>query len=49
MIQVLNAGLGLRLNVSAESHYMGALGAALFAVEHMLAGRVPVARVEAVV
>jgi predicted CoA-substrate-specific enzyme activase len=49
MIQVLNTSLGLHLNVSAESHYMGALGAALFAVEDMLAGRVPVARVEAVV
>jgi predicted CoA-substrate-specific enzyme activase len=49
MIQVLNAGLGLRLNVSAESHYMGALGAALFAADHMLASRVPVAEVEEVV
>jgi predicted CoA-substrate-specific enzyme activase len=43
MIQVLNAGLGLRMNVSDESHYMGALGAALFAMDHILARRVPVA------
>jgi hypothetical protein len=27
--------------VSEESHYMGALGAALFAMDRILAGRVP--------
>jgi predicted CoA-substrate-specific enzyme activase len=48
MIQVLNAGLGLQMNVSEESHYMGALGAALFAMDHILACRVPVARAEEV-
>jgi (R)-2-hydroxyacyl-CoA dehydratese activating ATPase len=33
MITVLNEMLGTELNVSEESHYMGALGAALFALE----------------
>jgi predicted CoA-substrate-specific enzyme activase len=41
MIQVLNAGLGLQVNVSEESHFMGALGAALFAIDHILASRTP--------
>ena len=34
----LEESLGRRLNVSPESHYMGALGAALFALDHVLAG-----------
>jgi len=33
--------LGLRVNVSEESHFMGALGAALFGLDHILASRVP--------
>jgi (R)-2-hydroxyacyl-CoA dehydratese activating ATPase len=33
MVAVLNEMLGVELNVSEESHYMGALGAALFALE----------------
>lgn len=33
MVAVLNEALGLELKVSEESHYMGALGAALFALE----------------
>ncbi|MFQ5614109.1 MAG: acyl-CoA dehydratase activase [Anaerolineae bacterium] len=41
MIETLNAGMGLKVNVSEESHYMGALGAALFALDHILASRVP--------
>ena len=41
MIETLQAGLGVKLNVSEESHYMGALGAALFALEHILASRTP--------
>ena len=41
MIETLNAKLGLQVNVSEESHYMGAVGAALFALDHILAGRVP--------
>jgi predicted CoA-substrate-specific enzyme activase len=38
MIDVLNQLLETRLNVGEESHYMGALGAALFALERALAG-----------
>jgi activator of 2-hydroxyglutaryl-CoA dehydratase len=40
MVQVLNGMLGLELNVSEESHFMGALGAALFALDRVLASRV---------
>jgi len=42
MIDALQASLGHRVNVSEESHYMGALGAALFALDHILAARAPV-------
>jgi predicted CoA-substrate-specific enzyme activase len=41
MIESLNERLGLKVNVSEESHYMGALGAALFALDHILASRAP--------
>jgi predicted CoA-substrate-specific enzyme activase len=41
MIEALNQSLGLTVNVSEESHYMGALGAALFALDHILASRAP--------
>ena len=41
MVNVLNEALGLRMNVSEESHFMGALGAALFALDHIRASRVP--------
>lgn len=42
MIKALEAVLGRRLNVSPEGHFMGALGAALFAVERAEVGtRVP--------
>ncbi len=43
MINTLEHALGVRLNVSEESHYMGALGAALFARDHILASRSPAA------
>ena len=43
----LNEVLGFPVNVSAESHYMGALGAALFARDQILASRVPGALAEA--
>ena len=33
MIEVLNENLGMKVNVSDESHFMGALGAALFAMD----------------
>ncbi|NIM48551.1 MAG: 2-hydroxyglutaryl-CoA dehydratase [Gemmatimonadales bacterium] len=41
MIGSLNERLGLEVNVSEESHFMGALGAALFALDHILASRAP--------
>lgn len=41
MIEALIEKLGVRLNVSDESHYMGALGAAIFALEHILESRAP--------
>jgi activator of 2-hydroxyglutaryl-CoA dehydratase len=41
MVDTLNERLGLKVNVSEESHYMGALGAALFGLDHILASRVP--------
>src|SRR5574341_1030140 len=41
MIAALNQRLGVAVNVSDDSHYMGALGAALFALDHILAGRAP--------
>ncbi|HEX6559576.1 MAG TPA: acyl-CoA dehydratase activase [Longimicrobiales bacterium] len=43
MIQSLEERLGTKVNVSEESHYMGALGAALFALDHVLASRAPAA------
>jgi predicted CoA-substrate-specific enzyme activase len=41
MIATLNDRLDLQVNVSDDSHYMGALGAALFALDHILASRAP--------
>ena len=41
MIDTLNERLGLEVNVSEESHFMGALGAALFALDHIMASRNP--------
>ncbi len=41
MIETLNRALGLSVNVSEESHYMGALGAALFALDHIRVRRTP--------
>ncbi|HZD55955.1 MAG TPA: BadF/BadG/BcrA/BcrD ATPase family protein, partial [Anaerolineales bacterium] len=46
MIKALEENLGMKLNVSEESHYMGALGAALFALDHILASRAPSTVVE---
>jgi (R)-2-hydroxyacyl-CoA dehydratese activating ATPase len=42
MIAALEQRLGLDVNVSEEAHFMGALGAALFALDHIQAGRTPV-------
>ncbi len=41
MIDTLTKALGVAVNVSDDSHYMGALGAALFALDHILAARTP--------
>jgi (R)-2-hydroxyacyl-CoA dehydratese activating ATPase len=41
MVHTLSERLGTKLNVSDDSHFMGALGAALFAMDHVLASRVP--------
>jgi (R)-2-hydroxyacyl-CoA dehydratese activating ATPase len=41
MLETLQESLGLTVNVSDDSHYMGALGAALFALDHILAARHP--------
>ena len=47
MIKAIEEKLDKKLNVSEESHYMGALGAALFALDHILASRAPRDQVEA--
>ena len=44
MVKVLNEALGFPANVSEDSHYMGALGAALFAMDHILNSRIPAAQ-----
>ncbi len=41
MVHVLNETLGLEVNVSEDSHYMGAIGAALFALDYIMGSRVP--------
>jgi predicted CoA-substrate-specific enzyme activase len=41
MIEALEERLEKKLNVSEESHFMGALGAALFALDHILSSRIP--------
>lgn len=46
MVKALEEALGKPLNVSDDSHYMGALGAALFAMDYLIAGEAP-ARKEA--
>ncbi len=46
MIEALQEKLETRLNVSEESHYIGALGAALFGLDHILSSRTPRGAVE---
>src|SRR5574341_2324223 len=41
MIAALNQRLGVAVNVSDEAHCIGALGAALFALDHIAASRTP--------
>ncbi|MFQ5605326.1 MAG: acyl-CoA dehydratase activase [bacterium] len=44
MVKAMEEGLHRKLNVNEESHFMGALGAALFALDHIKASRKPVAK-----
>ncbi|HMW36692.1 MAG TPA: BadF/BadG/BcrA/BcrD ATPase family protein, partial [bacterium] len=41
MIKALEDSLQRKINVGADSHFMGALGAALFAMDHIVAARQP--------
>ncbi len=41
MVTALEQRLGVTLNVSDECHYIGALGAALFALDHIRTSRSP--------
>lgn len=41
MVRSLEEKLEMRLNVSEDSHFMGSLGAALFALDHILSSRNP--------
>jgi predicted CoA-substrate-specific enzyme activase len=43
MVKALEERLELKLNVSEESHYLGAIGAALFSLDHILLSRTPTA------
>jgi len=47
MIKALEDGLRRSINVSPDSHFMGALGAALFGLDHILARRRPAAQARA--
>ena len=40
MVEVLNNNMGLKMNVSDDSHYMGALGAALYAMDRVAVAEV---------
>jgi len=42
MVKALEERLGTSLNISNDCHYMGALGAALFAMDNVLTSRAPV-------
>ncbi len=43
MVRCLDDRVDATMNVSEDSHFMGALGAALFALDHILAARAPTA------
>ncbi len=42
MVKALEDRIEKPLNISDDCHYMGALGAALFALDNVLAGRTPI-------
>ena len=46
MVKALQDKVGTTFNVSDDSHYMGAIGAALFALDHIRASRIPRESVE---
>jgi predicted CoA-substrate-specific enzyme activase len=46
MVETLNRRLGLIVNVSDAAHFIGAVGAALFALERIAAGRAPAGPVQ---
>ena len=46
VIKALEQAIGLKLNISDDSHYIGALGAALFALDHIIASRAPLSAKE---
>ena len=41
MVSAIEERIGTKLNVSEDCHFMGALGAALFALDHVRASRAP--------
>jgi len=47
MVKALEAKLGCELNISEDAHFCGALGAALFAMDHVLAEQKPDLKVDA--
>jgi activator of 2-hydroxyglutaryl-CoA dehydratase len=47
MVKALSDKLGVPLNVSEDCHYMGALGAALFALDRIETSRRPAHRAPA--
>jgi activator of 2-hydroxyglutaryl-CoA dehydratase len=48
MVKALEERLGTKVNISDDSHYMGALGAALFAMDRIMASRQPHEKIEEV-
>src|SRR5512135_1287150 len=46
VVEELNKAVGYKVNVSEDSHFMGALGAALFAMDRIMASRVPTNQLE---
>ena len=47
VIKALEQAIGFKLNISPDSHYIGALGAAIFALDHIVASRTPSSAMEA--
>ena len=46
IVEELNQAIGFKVNVSPDAHFMGAIGAALFARDRILSSRVPAVPVE---